>query len=127
MLREIGTVDRIPEFIARAKDKNDPFRLMGFGHRVYKNFDPRARVLKEACDEAMYNEGHNSYNGTISTNHNFVMYPLKKDELLADWQMRVWDDPKIEKWGPCACVKDPDGQENDQGEPLWHFAGWAAS
>ncbi|MFT6063961.1 MAG: citrate synthase, partial [Paracoccaceae bacterium] len=42
MLREIGTVDRIPEFVARAKDKNDPFRLMGFGHRVYKNFDPRA-------------------------------------------------------------------------------------
>jgi len=44
MLREIGTVDRIPEFIARAKDKSDPFRLMGFGHRVYKNFDPRSRV-----------------------------------------------------------------------------------
>ncbi len=43
---EIGTVDRIPEFIARAKDKNDPFRLMGFGHRVYKNFDPRAKVMK---------------------------------------------------------------------------------
>ncbi len=43
MLREIGTVDRIPEYIARAKDKNDPFRLMGFGHRVYKDFDPRHR------------------------------------------------------------------------------------
>jgi citrate synthase len=48
MLREIGTVDRIPEFIARAKDKNDPFRLMGFGHRVYKNFDPRAKVMKQS-------------------------------------------------------------------------------
>ncbi len=53
MLEEIGTVDRIPEFIARAKDKNDPFRLMGFGHRVYKNFDPRAKVLKESADEVL--------------------------------------------------------------------------
>ncbi|NDR56510.1 citrate (Si)-synthase [Pseudoruegeria sp. M32A2M] len=53
MLREIGTVDRIPEFIARAKDKNDPFRLMGFGHRVYKNTDPRAKVLKESADEVL--------------------------------------------------------------------------
>ena len=53
MLREIGSVDRIPEFIARAKDKNDPFRLMGFGHRVYKNFDPRANVMKESADEVL--------------------------------------------------------------------------
>ncbi len=53
MLEEIGTVDRIPEFIARAKDKNDSFRLMGFGHRVYKNFDPRAVVLKESADEVL--------------------------------------------------------------------------
>jgi citrate synthase len=53
MLQEIGTVDRIPEFIARAKDKNDPFRLMGFGHRVYKNFDPRATVMKESADEVL--------------------------------------------------------------------------
>jgi citrate synthase len=53
MLDEIGTKDRIPEFIARAKDKDDPFRLMGFGHRVYKNFDPRAEVLKESCDEVL--------------------------------------------------------------------------
>ena len=53
MLREIGTVDRIPEFIARAKDKDDPFRLMGFGHRVYKNFDPRATVMKESADEVL--------------------------------------------------------------------------
>lgn len=45
MLREIGTPDRIPEFIARAKNKDDPFRLMGFGHRVYKNYDPRAKVM----------------------------------------------------------------------------------
>ena len=53
MLREIGSVDRIPEFIARAKDKNDPYRLMGFGHRVYKNTDPRATVLKQSADEVL--------------------------------------------------------------------------
>jgi citrate synthase len=53
MLREIGTPDRIPEYIARAKDKNDPFRLMGFGHRVYKNFDPRAKVMKETADAVL--------------------------------------------------------------------------
>lgn len=53
MLREIGSVERIPEFIARAKDKNDPFRLMGFGHRVYKNTDPRATVLKQSADEVL--------------------------------------------------------------------------
>ncbi|MGB3690199.1 MAG: citrate synthase [Jannaschia helgolandensis] len=53
MLNEIGTVDRIPEFIARAKDKDDPFRLMGFGHRVYKNFDPRATVMKQSADEVL--------------------------------------------------------------------------
>ena len=53
MLAEIGSVDRIPEFIARAKDKNDPYRLMGFGHRVYKNFDPRATVMKQSADEVL--------------------------------------------------------------------------
>ena len=53
MLQEIGTVDRIPEFIAKAKDKNDPFRLMGFGHRVYKNYDPRATVMRESCHEVL--------------------------------------------------------------------------
>lgn len=53
MLREIGTVDRIPEYIARAKDKQDPFRLMGFGHRVYKNFDPRSRVMQTTCHEVL--------------------------------------------------------------------------
>ncbi len=53
MLREIGTVDRIPAYIARAKDKDDDFRLMGFGHRVYKNFDPRATVMKQSADEVL--------------------------------------------------------------------------
>ncbi len=53
MLREIGDVKRIPAYIARAKDKDDPFRLMGFGHRVYKNFDPRAKVMKATADEVL--------------------------------------------------------------------------
>ncbi|MFN3943964.1 MAG: citrate synthase [Allosphingosinicella sp.] len=53
MLREIGTPDRIPEYIARAKDKNDPFRLMGFGHRVYKNYDPRAKVMQKTAEEVL--------------------------------------------------------------------------
>jgi len=53
MLAEIGSVDRIPEYIARAKDKSDPFRLMGFGHRVYKNYDPRATVMRKACHEVL--------------------------------------------------------------------------
>ncbi|MCC6597391.1 MAG: citrate synthase [Alphaproteobacteria bacterium] len=59
MLDQIGTKDRIPEFIEKAKDKDDPFRLMGFGHRVYKNFDPRAGVLKKACDEVLNDLGIN--------------------------------------------------------------------
>ena len=53
MLEEIGDESRIDEFVARAKDKDDPFRLMGFGHRVYKNFDPRAKVMKQAADEVL--------------------------------------------------------------------------
>ena len=57
MLEEIGTVDRIPEYIKRAKDKDDPFRLMGFGHRVYKNYDPRAKVMQETCHEVLDNLG----------------------------------------------------------------------
>ena len=53
MLKQIGTVDRIPEFIARAKDKNSGFKLMGFGHRVYKNFDPRATVMQATAKEVL--------------------------------------------------------------------------
>jgi len=53
MLEEIGTTDRIPEYIKKAKDKSDPFRLMGFGHRVYKNFDPRAQVMRRTCHEVL--------------------------------------------------------------------------
>ncbi len=53
MLNEIGDKKRIPEFIARSKDKNDSFRLMGFGHRVYKNYDPRAEIMRETCYEVL--------------------------------------------------------------------------
>ena len=53
MLAEIGTVDRIPEYIDKAKDKNSGFRLMGFGHRVYKNYDPRAKVMQQTCHEVL--------------------------------------------------------------------------
>ena len=53
MLAEIGHVDRIPQFIARAKDKNDPFRLMGFGHRVYKNYDPRAKIMQKTTHDVL--------------------------------------------------------------------------
>ncbi|MCS6759592.1 MAG: citrate synthase [Candidatus Devosia euplotis] len=53
MLKQIGAVDHIPEFIARAKDKSDPSKLMGFGHRVYKNFDPRATVMQQTAKEVL--------------------------------------------------------------------------
>ena len=58
-LQEIGDVKNIDKFIARAKDKNDPFKLMGFGHRVYRNFDPRAKVMKKTCDEVLNELGIN--------------------------------------------------------------------
>ena len=61
MLNEIGDVKNIPHFIARAKDKNDPFRLMGFGHRVYKNYDPRAKVMRDTCHKVLEAVGaHNT-------------------------------------------------------------------
>ena len=53
MLEEINSVDNIPEYVKKAKDKSDPFRLMGFGHRVYKNFDPRAKVMQKICHEVL--------------------------------------------------------------------------
>jgi citrate synthase len=53
MLREIGSVSNVARFVARAKDRDDPFRLMGFGHRVYKNFDPRASLIRAACHEVL--------------------------------------------------------------------------
>jgi citrate synthase len=74
MLREIGTADRIPEFIKRAKDKNDPFRLMGFGHRVYKNTDPRATVLKRSADEVL---------NLLGVNNNPLLQVAKELEEVA--------------------------------------------
>ncbi|WP_151720742.1 citrate synthase [Gemmobacter serpentinus] len=74
MLREIGSVDRIPEYIARAKDKDDPFRLMGFGHRVYKNFDPRAKVMKESADEVL---------GLLGIENNPTLQVAKELERIA--------------------------------------------
>jgi citrate synthase len=74
MLREIGTSDRIPEFIKRAKDKNDPFRLMGFGHRVYKNTDPRATVLKRSADEVL---------NLLGVNNNPLLQVAKELEEVA--------------------------------------------
>ena len=53
MLDEIGDVSRVPEYIRRAKDKSDPFKLMGFGHRVYKNFDPRAVLMRDVCKNVL--------------------------------------------------------------------------
>ena len=53
MLEEIGTPDRIQEYVNKARDKNDPFRLFGFGHRVYKNYDPRAQVMRKSCHEVL--------------------------------------------------------------------------
>lgn len=57
MLDQIGSVENVPEFLERAKDKDDPFRLMGFGHRVYKNYDPRAQVLRESAHEVLQDLG----------------------------------------------------------------------
>ena len=74
MRREIGTIDRIPEYIARAKDKNDSFRLMGFGHRVYKNFDPRAKVMKESADEVL---------GLLGIENNPTLQVAKELERIA--------------------------------------------
>lgn len=57
MLEEIGDVSRVGEYIERAKDKNDPFKLMGFGHRVYKNYDPRAKLMRQICHEVLQELG----------------------------------------------------------------------
>jgi citrate synthase len=60
MLGQIGNKKNIPEFIKRAKDKNDSFRLMGFGHRVYKSYDPRAKVMQKICEEVLHEVGHDN-------------------------------------------------------------------
>jgi citrate synthase len=65
MLKDIGTPDRIPEFIARAKDRNSGFRLMGFGHRVYKNYDPRAKVMQETANKVLEQLGAHNLSPTL--------------------------------------------------------------
>jgi len=65
MLKQIGTPDRIPEFIAKAKDKNSGFRLMGFGHRVYKNYDPRAKVLQQSANQVLEELGAHNLSPTL--------------------------------------------------------------
>ena len=65
MLKQIGTVDRIPEFIAKAKDKNSGFRLMGFGRRVYKNYDPRAKVMQQAANDVLAQLGADNLSPTL--------------------------------------------------------------
>ena len=70
MLHEIGRVERIPEYIARAKDKNDPFRLMGFGHRVYKNYDPRAKVMQRTAEEVLKSSASPNPSSTLRASSN---------------------------------------------------------
>jgi len=82
-LKQIGSVDRIPEYIKRARDRSDPFRLMGFGHRVYKNYDPRATVLKESADEVLDHVG---------TKNNQLLKVAKELERIA-----LQDDYFVEK------------------------------
>ncbi len=81
MLREIGTPDQIPEYIERAKDKNDPFRLMGFGHRVYKNHDPRAQVMKQSADEVLDLLGIEN-NPTLQTAKELERIALEDDYFI---------------------------------------------
>ena len=82
MLREIGTVDRIPEYIAKAKDKSSGFRLMGFGHRVYKNFDPRAKVMKESADEVLDLLGNHN-NPTLQVAKELERIALEDDYFVS--------------------------------------------
>ena len=94
------------------------FHDQGFGATAKEAFD-------DLVTDAAYEFGHNPYSGTIATNDGFEMRELLEGETIDDWTERVFEDDGISKWGPCACVKDPDvGEEN--GRWLWHFAGWAA-
>ena len=81
MLEEIGTPERIPRFIARAKDKSDPFRLMGFGHRVYKNYDPRARIMQRTAHEVLAEVGHKD-DPLLQVAHELEQIALKDDYFL---------------------------------------------
>lgn len=81
-------------------------------------------AFRLCTDDALYQYGHDAYNGTISTNDGFIEIPLNEGETIHEWHNRILEDDRVQKWGPCACVKDPK-LEND-GKPLWHFGGWAS-
>jgi hypothetical protein len=97
-----------------------------FGTHAY------AETAQKAYDalikEAYYNHGHDPYNGTISTTagEGFIMVPFLEGEDSVSWMDRAIDNPKVNKWGPCACVEATHVEKNDEGHSLWHFAGWAA-
>jgi citrate synthase len=82
MLNEIKTVNRIPEFIEKAKDKNSSFRLMGFGHRVYKNYDPRASVLKSSCDQILSSLNAGSENEILKVAKELEKIALSDDYFI---------------------------------------------
>ncbi len=82
-MRQIGSVDRIPDFIKTVKDKSSNVRLMGFGHRVYKNFDPRATVLKESADEVLENLGVHSNNPTLQIAKELERIALSDDYFIS--------------------------------------------
>ncbi len=81
MLREIGTPDQVEEYVNRAKDKNDSFRLMGFGHRVYKNYDPRAKVMQETAKEVLDLMGVED-NPTLQTAQALEKFALEDDYFI---------------------------------------------
>jgi len=87
--------------------------------------ETHSQAYKEAVEQAEYDEGHNPYNGTISTTSGAVLIPLKEGESLEEWHTRVIEDERVQKWEDCAAVADPD-VPIENGRSLWHFSGWAA-
>ena len=96
-----------------------------FTASVYAESAAKGYVL--LVNEAVYNHGHDPYNGTISTTNGFKMVPFLGEESSEAWMERMMDHPDAEKWGNCACTEATHVEKNDEGWPLWHFAGWAAS
>ena len=82
-------------------------------------------AYKDAVDQSIYDNGHDSYNGTISTTSGCVLIPIKEHESFGAWHERVIEDERVQKWENCAVTADPDEPIKD-GRTLWHFSGWAA-